>query len=174
MDRPPVPENLRVEPHPEHPEYWACENGDVWSRCYSRWGRLLPWRKLKAFPDAIGYLMVRLDGLTMKVHRVILETFVGKRPDGMHCRHLDGDMTNNQLSNLRWGTPTENKKDSISHGTHATMERHGKAKKTREQVVTIREEYARGGTSYRKLAIVHGIAYCTVRQIVKRQIWKTV
>lgn len=51
-------------------------------------------------------------------HTLVLEAFVGPRPEGMMCRHLDGDPLNNRLENLRWGTREENAQDSIRHGTH--------------------------------------------------------
>lgn len=52
------------------------------------------------------------------VHRLVLEAFDGPCPEGMECRHLDGDPTNNRLANLRWGTRSENNLDRVAHGTH--------------------------------------------------------
>lgn len=53
------------------------------------------------------------------VHALVLEAFVGPRPDGFHGCHNDGDPTNNRLVNLRWDTPSANRLDSVRHGTHA-------------------------------------------------------
>lgn len=56
-----------------------------------------------------------------EVHRVaalVCTVFHGPRPDGLVCRHLDGDSTNNAADNLAWGTPSENTHDSVRHGTH--------------------------------------------------------
>jgi hypothetical protein len=36
------------------------------------------------------------------VRRLMLLTFVGVRPRGMDAKNLDGDVTNNALSNLAW------------------------------------------------------------------------
>lgn len=55
---------------------------------------------------------------TARVHRLVLNAFVGARPDGMEGCHNDGDPTNNHLSNLRWDTQSENQRDSVRHGTH--------------------------------------------------------
>lgn len=70
-----------------------------------------------------GHLMVRpvfADGSrpSMLVHRAVLATFVGPCPEGMEVRHLDGDPTNNHLSNLRYGTHSENELDKVLHGVH--------------------------------------------------------
>lgn len=37
------------------------------------------------------------------VGELVLETFVGPKPKGMKCIHLDGDLENNRLDNLVWG-----------------------------------------------------------------------
>lgn len=65
------------------------------------------------------YVVLKVDGKPthMHVHRAVLTAFVGPCPDGMECRHLDGNAANNNLSNLAWGTPTENRRDIIRHGT---------------------------------------------------------
>jgi NUMOD4 motif/HNH endonuclease len=52
------------------------------------------------------------------VHRLVMEAFVGPQPKGWHTRHLDGDQTNNRLSNLAYGTALDNADDVRRHGTH--------------------------------------------------------
>jgi hypothetical protein len=52
-----------------------------------------------------------------------MEAFVGLRPKGLETRHLDGDPSNNQLSNLAYGTSSENHLDMVRHGTHAFSSR---------------------------------------------------
>jgi hypothetical protein len=84
-------------------------------------------------PGATGgsgaYLFVVLmnDGKTRSnrcVHRLVLEAFVGPRPEGMQACHNDGDPHNNALSNLRWDTPTANNADKKAHGTWQGGENH--------------------------------------------------
>lgn len=50
---------------------------------------------------------------TCNIHRLVLEAFVGLYPSGMVTRHLDGNPQNNKLTNLKWGTYSENTQDSI-------------------------------------------------------------
>lgn len=52
------------------------------------------------------------------VHIVVLEAFVGPRPQGMVVRHLNGQQTDNRLENLSYGTPSENNFDLVRHGNH--------------------------------------------------------
>lgn len=84
---------------------------------------LKPGRVLAGSRDArdgrhrVG-LMV--DGhLTMRtVAPLVLEAFVGPRPPGMDCLHNNGDATDDRPINLRWGTVSDNLRDSVRHGTH--------------------------------------------------------
>jgi hypothetical protein len=53
------------------------------------------------------------------IHSLVCEAFHGPKPSPKHeVRHLDGDPLNNTASNLRWGTASENRHDSVRHGTH--------------------------------------------------------
>ncbi len=73
-------------------------------------------RILQARPKESGHLNVSLGAHnTKKVHRLVLETFVGFCPMGMECLHIDGNPANNRIENLRWGTRFENKADERKH-----------------------------------------------------------
>lgn len=82
-------------------------------------------RRLRGQPLAGGLcrgypaVNLRRGGKThfIYVHRLALEAFVGARPEGMCARHLDGDRLNSRLSNLVYGTYTENSLDKRVHGT---------------------------------------------------------
>lgn len=52
------------------------------------------------------------------VHLLVLEAFVGPRPEGLYGCHNDGDPDNNHVSNLRWDTPSSNMHDRVRHGNH--------------------------------------------------------
>lgn len=49
------------------------------------------------------------------VHRIVLEAFVGPRPDGMEACHYNGDACDNRLKNLRWDTKMGNVADRRRH-----------------------------------------------------------
>ncbi len=79
-------------------------------------------RFLSLYPCAFGYPSVNLwrDNRMgrVRVHVLVLEAFVGPRPPGQEVRHLDGDSSRSVLSNLAWGTKSENGYDRVRHGTH--------------------------------------------------------
>lgn len=53
-----------------------------------------------------------------KVHKLVLEAFVGPRPDGHVACHRNDDPTDNRLENLRWDTYSANTQDSVINGCH--------------------------------------------------------
>lgn len=54
-----------------------------------------------------------------KVHRLVMEAFVGPCPPGREVLHRNGIPDDNRLSNLQYGTRSQNLKDAVDHGTHA-------------------------------------------------------
>lgn len=52
------------------------------------------------------------------VHRLVMLAFVGPVPEGMEVCHNNGDPTDNRLTNLRYGTRSDNERDKVRHGTH--------------------------------------------------------
>lgn len=108
------------------------------------------------------YVNIWIDGKvrTRFVHRMVLEVFAGVRPDGAHCRHIDGDSTNNRLSNLAWGTPRENGADGGRLGRLSQ-------KLTREDVEAIRSSAG----SQRAIARRYGVSHIMVGKIQRRENW---
>lgn len=91
-------------------------------------GQTIRGRVLKpATMKKSGHLQVSLshDGArrTYCVHTLVLEAFVGPRPESMEGLHGDGNPANNNIGNLKWGTPTENHLDRVLHGVHHMSKR---------------------------------------------------
>lgn len=53
------------------------------------------------------------------MHSLVMEAFVGPRPDGMEVCHNNGDRKNAFLINLRYDTPANNQADRYKHGTRS-------------------------------------------------------
>ncbi|KKM77446.1 hypothetical protein LCGC14_1369950 [marine sediment metagenome] len=126
---------LEWRPIPDAPMYEASNMGSV-----RRDGRCLLLQR-----TGNGYLKVSLSvhgkALNRKVHRLVLETFIGPRPDGMVCRHANGSRLDNRLVNLSWGTQKQNMADAIRHGTTNRGGPNRAAKLTADDVVAIRRRY---------------------------------
>ena len=128
-------------------------------------------------PDKDGYHKVQLwrtgMGFRRSVHTLVLEAFVGSRPSGLVCRHLDGNPRNNHVSNLRWGTRRENDADSARHGTKPRGEVHHSSKLTEDSVKELRALY-NDGTTTRHLAVRFGISPPAAWAAATGKTWKHV
>lgn len=98
--------------------YDASDRGRVWS--VRRKLILKPGRKIDGDVLAALVVMLYLNGRNhaRTIHALVMLTFVGPCPEGLEIRHLDGDATNNALSNLVYGTHSQNEYDKVRHGTH--------------------------------------------------------
>jgi len=53
---------------------------------------------------------------TYTAHKLVARAFLEQ--NGLPVvRHLDGNAANNEVSNLAWGTISDNQRDSVAHGT---------------------------------------------------------
>ena len=135
-----------------------------------------PGRILKCWSDRHGYRRVELFNRKwlgyFQVHRLVLMAFVGPRPEGMECRHLNGNPSDNRLENLRWGTSKENSADSVKHRTMLWGVSHGMSKLSEEAVRSIRLLYSKGGYTYVRLAKIFGVTYSQIGCIIRCTSWK--
>lgn len=85
--------------------YAITEEGQVWSYKTKRY--------LKPADNGHGYLHVclRKDGKYkhLRIHRAVAEAYLGEA-NGRDVNHIDGDRSNNKLSNLEYLSRSENVK----------------------------------------------------------------
>ncbi len=90
------------------------------------------------------------------VHQLVLTAFIGKCPEGMQCRHLNGDKYDNRLENLCWGTARQNARDRVIHGT-TNLGKKGATHKLTGKTEELRQLYATGLYTKRQLALKYGV-----------------
>ena len=96
-----------------YPDYMIYEDGRVWSK-YGK-GKFL-----KTFVNGCGYVVVGLykDGKAkhMTIHRLLGKAFI-PNPENKPCiDHKDINRQNNDISNLRWATYSENNHNIKAYG----------------------------------------------------------
>lgn len=155
----------RVE---EAPDYEVSDAGVV--RNTSTGKMLTPWRNKHG-----GYLTVRLyrdrKQLDRLVHRLVAAAFIPCTEREIH--HIDGDKTNNKVSNLRWVSRSENMRLAHADGLAqvARGEKSNLSKLTTRQVLAIRTAAARGVVQV-LIAARYGITQAAVSAIVTRRNWR--
>lgn len=96
--------------------YDVTECGQVYS--------LIKRKFLKLTPNNRGYIRVKLykgtESRTFQVHRLVAEAFIPNPDNKLTVNHIDGNKTNNNVSNLEWATNLENNIHAIRTGLNST------------------------------------------------------
>lgn len=134
-----------------YPKYFVSSDGIVASIKYNE------WRDLKFTLTSDGYQRVPLckNGKCRHflVHTLVAEAFIGPKPPGYQVNHKDGNVKNNNYTNLEYCTPKEN----IRHAIETGLWDPGKAAR--------RKVSCSNGKSYNSMkaaAIDTGVAHSTV------------
>ena len=138
-------------------------------------GRRFKGKLLVQHLDGSGYPFVSLcshgKALPHSVARLVLEAFVGACPPNMEACHFpDPNRENNRLTNLRWDTRSSNHADKLVHGTDVRGEKHGQAKLTTEQVLSIRGS----NLPHAELARQFGVGPTQISRIRNHERWSHV
>lgn len=130
---------------------------------------------------ARGHLFVHLvkdkKPFMRYIHRLVAEAFIPN--DFPHIKknvnHKDGDSTNNDVSNLYWGTQSENSRDAIRHGTHPGFKNRGEnnhmAKLKKTDIFLIRKLIENSKLSKCKIGELFGVSRGAIRKIAEGKSW---
>lgn len=138
-----------------------------------------PAMKMKQTTNCNGYNLVSLrkDGVTkmLRVHRLVLLSFVGCDNARPFVNHKDGVKNNNSLLNLEWATRSENTKHAYDNGLISKVrlsgEKHPQSKMSIEEVKKIRSLFKQGiGPS--EVSRIVNRPYSTVYSVKSGQNWK--
>lgn len=92
--------------------YSVTKEGDVYNNKTNR--------KLKSSCSPKGYSFIELcrpnEHKIKTIHRIVWETYIGVIPDNIQINHIDGNKSNNSLSNLELVTGSENLKKAVIEG----------------------------------------------------------
>lgn len=104
---------IMIKHHPTL-NVWCLSNGMILS------SKDIPHQKVvfkgRNCPDKDGYYRYHVNGKTRKIHRLIAETFISNPEHKTTVDHIDRNIHNNDVSNLRWATDLEQK-----HNTSKTV-----------------------------------------------------
>jgi len=176
----------------------------------SNFGRVKSFKRYKNgkilnyYDDSHGYLFVKLyiNGKSdnKRIHRLVLETFVGINPDKPFCNHIDGNKENNYIENLEWCTPSENIKHEFKIGLQSNKgennpnyRKHPSKETKRKQsekakgkyegennpssiltikdVIQIRKHLKEGILTQKEIGKIFGVSHITISDIKRGRTW---
>lgn len=158
-----------MKPIEGYPDFFITNDGEVFSKAK---GKGLIKRKYSLARD--GYKRIKLThgGSTLRLHREVLKAFSRKPKEGELCRHLDGNPQNNNISNLKWGTPKENAQDCLKHQRNPFQLLVGEfspVAKFSDNVVAEIRACHEAGFSYREIIEAYNISKSHVSYIVNNK-----
>lgn len=156
----------------DYPCYHVTKDGKVYSK------RTSNWKIRKPSISNTGRLRVRIQGVNgdykwEQVSRLVAEAYL-PNPDNLPIvMHLDNNPLNNHVSNLKWGTQSNNIQQAYNEGRLSAPrvlcehgENHSNSKITnsvRYMVVDLKLNY---GVPVPKLSIIFGISKRHITKII--------
>lgn len=139
-------------------------------------------RILTQFKDGRGYMHVKLyDGKgkpkSLCIHRIVASTFIlNDDKTKLEVNHIDGNKSNNCVSNLEWCTRGENIKHAYTLRDPESYKGSGNknSKLTEDQVINIREEYRTKNFTYKQLADKYKVGVTLIGYIINNKVWNHV
>jgi hypothetical protein len=158
-------------------DYEVSSNGKVasWKPIRNFAKKPTEKRFLKPSKDKDGYFRVVIRDNNnkkryLRVCRLVAEVWHGVPPKGFVVRHLDGNNQNDNIENLKWGTPKENSQDAIKHGTVRKGSSINTSKLNEYQVI----EALQSNESHSFLARKFNVTPGAIWHIRQRRTWKHV
>lgn len=141
----------------------------------SSWGNVRRGERVLRTVKTGKYWIVSLSTngktTTARVHRLVIEGFIGKPPfDGAIAAHNDGDTSNNRVINLRWASALENQTDRVRHNTKTRGSDVFGAKLDEKTIPIIRQRIA-NGERYPSIASDYGVSVSAICQIKLQRTW---
>jgi len=147
--------------------YKVSNLGNIWS--------VYKQGNLKQCLHRDGYPQVGICGVgvqkSRRVHRLVLDAFVGLRPTGFEASHLDGNRKNNRIDNLVWESGKDNCARKERHGTKAVGEQTNNAKFKEADILEIRK-LSSEGVFQRVIAKRFNTIPRRISEIVTRKTWR--
>lgn len=130
------------------------------------------WHEIKGVKTVRGYLQVNIHGRIIRVNRLVALNFIPNPFVFPEVQHIDGNKTNNDIKNLKWGNQKHNAEDRKKHGNTVMGSKSLQAKLNEKKVLKIRSQLDK--YSLNSLAKKFGVSKKLILLIKQKKIWKHV
>lgn len=148
--------------------YFVDEEGNVY-------GKRVKYLKQQLSTKGYKRISVTIDQTkyTIFVHRMVATAFIPNPYNKPEVNHIDGDKTNNHVTNLEWATTKENIRHANTILGKGVGETHSQATLTELQVREVCSYIEQG---YRTVDVhkMTGIGLEKIKSIKKKSVWKHV
>jgi hypothetical protein len=127
-------------------------NARAWARCNTMFAH-----KPAGSIDKLGYIIVLLEKVPYKAHRIAWKLMAGTEPPAM-IDHINGDRADNRWANLRGATPFEQVGNQGLHRTNTSGYRGVSAHKSGKWVAQLGRRYLGYFNTPEEAAVVYDAA----------------
>lgn len=145
----------------KYPDYFATKNGLIFS---SKTNKFLKFSYDKQGYARVGIYIGNYKNKTIKVHRLIAETFINNTENKGDVNHIDGNKSNNNVSNLEWCTRSENIKHAFSIGLSVISE----GQKKRFSLMSKSQVGIKNPSARKIINIETGEVFDTIKEVVEK------
>lgn len=137
--------------------------------------RQVKGRIIKQCIDSVGYFAAKINNKTIRIHRILGETFL-ENPTNLPCiNHINGIKTDNSLQNLEWCSYSENNKHAydikLKHANPTLGEKNHLSKLSELDVISIKNRL-RQKEKQVDIAKIYNITQAAVSLIKINKNWK--
>lgn len=131
---------------------------------------------LKPMYNKKGYQYVHLSINKYKsakwyIHRLVAFHFIPNSENKPQVNHVDGNPSNNDVSNLEWVTNDENQRHAILNNLHFKGETHRDSKFTNDSIKLL-PSLINIGFSLKELNCLTGVAVQNIEKILNGKTWR--
>lgn len=138
-------------------------------------GKISDFLLLKSFDNGRGYRAITLVNNRVRrnfyLHRLVAIHFIDNPFNHNQVNHIDGNKTNNIVSNLEWCSRKANMQHASINGLLASGENNHLSKLSNHDVKEIRRLHV-FGVSKQHIISVFGISNAHYYRIINKELWK--
>ncbi len=152
----------------------ASSDGEIYT---PSWKGGKSGRIMKPALDSNGYMRTMLvdnegKNRTIKVHRIIAQTFIENPHQLKEVNHINGQKSDNRVSNLEWVSHQQNIRHSFDNGLQNNKgENNPTSKLSEKDVLEIRAKFKPRVYGRKKLAEEYKVKISTIKDVILRRSW---
>lgn len=159
----------------EKSNYKIRSNGEVLSVNFNKTGKS-KLRKISISRTGYRYIVLHHKGKMYKfqLHQLVAKYFIPNPENKSQVNHIDGDKSNNDVSNLEWVTSKENIHHALKTGLIKTGEDRYNSIVSNDTVEEICKEFVKNELTIPTISKKYNVKIGIIRDILRKKSWKCI